>query len=112
MLSMTESVFTRQANMNVEVTVTTNTQGEDVMRFKLAEPIDISLTGTEGTGQLKTLFATLLGILMEEDVEVAFSKTDGYSTKMYEDVCVEYVKVLNDELATARENAKKEGLAK
>lgn len=97
--------------MDIKVTVTTNEQNDDVMRFGLSEPIDISLTGTDGTKQLKELFSSLMHLLIEDEVCLSFIKTEGYGTKMYEDVCKEYLDVLNDELIAAREQAKAQGLA-
>ena len=96
---------------HIEMTVTTNERAQDVFRLK-TEPkhIDVVLTEDNGTNDLKTLFARLLQELFKDDVEVKFVRTDGYKTRIYEDVCREYVSVLNQELITAREKILEEKL--
>ena len=88
---------------HIEMTVTTNERAQDVFRLKIEpEHIDVVLTEDNGTNDLKNLFARLLEELFKDDVEIKFVKTDGYKTRIYEDVCREYVSVLNRELVTAR----------
>ena len=95
----------------IEMTVTTNERAQDVFRLKTEpEHIDVVLTEDNGTNDLKTLFARLLQELFKDDVEVKFVRTDGYKTRIYEDVCKEYVSVLNQELVTAREKILEERL--
>ncbi len=97
---------------HIEMTVTTNERAQDVFRLKTEpEHIDVVLTEDNGTNDLKTLFARLLQELFKDDVEVEFVRTDGYKTKIYEDVCKEYVSVLNQELVTAREKILEERLS-
>lgn len=95
----------------IEMTVTTNEKSQDVFRLK-SEPeyIDVVLTEDNGTNDLKKLFARLLQELFMDDVEVKSIRTDGYKTRIYEDVCKEYVSVLNQELVTAREKILEEEL--
>lgn len=96
---------------HIEMTVTTNEKAQDVFRLKTEpEHIDVVLTEDNGTNDLKALFARLLQELFKDDVEVKFVRTDGYKTKIYEDVCKEYVSVLNQELVTAREKILEERL--
>lgn len=97
--------------MDVKATVITDEQGQDVMRFMFEQPMDVSLTGTNGTKDLKELFARLMGLILKDDVQVTFEKTSGYENQMYVDVCSEYVRALNKELTEAREKVKREGLA-
>lgn len=95
----------------IEMTVTTNERAQDVFRLKTKpEHIDVVLTEDNGTNDLKTLFARLLQEIFKDDVEVKFVRTDGYKTRIYEDVCKEYVSVLNQELVTAREKILEERL--
>lgn len=95
----------------IEMTVTTNDKSQDVFRLKTKpEYIDVVLTEDNGTNDLKSLFARLLQELFKDDVEIKFVKTDGYKTRIYEDVCREYVSVLNQELITAREKILEEKL--
>ncbi len=90
--------------MRIGITVTTNEKTQDVFRLKTEpEPIDVVLTEDGGTNDLKTLFTRLLQELFNDDVEIYFVQTDGYKTRIYEDVCMEYVDVLNQELVTARQ---------
>lgn len=96
---------------HIEMTVTTNERAQDVFRLKTEpEHIDVVLTEDNGTNDLKNLFARLLQELFKDDVEIKFVKTDGYKTRIYEDVCREYVSVLNQELITAREKILEERL--
>lgn len=96
---------------HIEMTVTTNESAQDVFRLKTEpEHIDVVLTEDNGTNDLKNLFTRLLQELFKDDVEIKFVKTDGYKTRIYEDVCREYVSVLNQELVTAREKILKERL--
>ncbi len=77
---------------HIEMTVTTNERAQDVFRLKTEpEHIDVVLTEDNGTNDLKNLFARLLQELFKDDVEIKFVKTDGYKTRIYEDVCREYV---------------------
>lgn len=96
---------------HIEMTVTTNDKSQDVFRLKTKPKyIDVVLTEDSGTNDLKSLFARLLQELLKDDVEVKFVRTDGYKTRIYEDVCKEYVSVLNQELVTAREKILEEKL--
>lgn len=96
---------------HIEMTVTINERAQDVFRLKTEpEHIDVVLTEDNGTNDLKNLFARLLQELFKDDVEIKFVKTDGYKTRIYEDVCKEYVSVLNQELVTAREKILEERL--
>ena len=96
---------------HIEMTVTTNEKSQDVFRLKTRpEYIDVVLTEDSGTNDLKNLFARLLQELLKDDVEVKFVRTEGYKTRIYEDVCKEYVSVLNQELVTAREKILEEKL--
>ena len=96
---------------HIEMNVTINERAQDVFRLKTEpEHIDVVLTEDNGTNDLKTLFARLLQELFKDDVEVKFVRTDGYKTRIYEDVCKEYVSVLNQELVTAREKILEERL--
>lgn len=96
---------------HIEMTVTTNDKSQDVFRLKtMPEHIDIVLTEDNGTNDLKSLFARLLQELFNDGVQIKFVRTDGYKTRIYEDVCREYVSVLNQELITAREKILEEKL--
>lgn len=96
---------------HIEMTVTTNENFQDVFRLKTEpEHIDVVLTEDNGTNDLKNLFARLLQELFRDDVEVEFVKTDRYKTRIYEDVCREYVSVLSQELITARQKILEEKL--
>lgn len=96
---------------HIEMTVTTNDKSQDVFRLKTKpEYIDVVLTEDNGTNDLKSLFARLLQELFKDDVEIKFVKTDEYKTRIYEDVCREYVSVLNQELIMAREKILEEKL--
>ena len=95
----------------IGMTVTANENNQDVFRLNTEpEYIDVVLTEENGTNDLKKLFERLLQELFKDDVEITFIKTDGYKTKIYEDVCREYITVLNQELIMARQKILEEKL--
>lgn len=85
------------------MTVKKNDFGKDVFSLLTNPPVDIDITTTEGSIQLKTMFSTLLEELSKDDVEIVFVKTEGYSVAIYEDVCREYIDVLCQELKQTRD---------
>lgn len=94
----------------ISMTVTKNGSGDDVFRLCTDSPVDVNVTGDCETEQLRNLFKAILTLLLKDDVVVSFSKTEGYGTAMYEDVCREYVTVLNAEIRQARARLQEEDL--
>lgn len=88
----------------IEMTATRNDSNQDVFRLRRdAGDIDVIVTEDGGTNELKGLFSYLLEELFEDDVMVKFVPTTDYKTTLYEEVCREYIDVLNGELRQARQ---------
>lgn len=97
----------------LKMTVTKNDAEEDVFRLLTSEDAfcDVTVSSNKGTNDLKDMFAALLKVLMKDDVKVAFEKTEGYKPALYEDVCKDYIDILNGELVQARQEIITEGFA-
>lgn len=98
--------------MQIAMTVTRDQDGRDVFRLETNPEVDVCIIETDDTGKLKEMFSVLLSHLLKDDVKVVFKKTEGYTTSMYEDVCREYIDVLNREIIQARQHLIEEGLCK
>lgn len=96
---------------DINVTATTVGNGQDVIRFTINEkPYDVSLTTDTGNEDLKSVFEALLRLMLSENVKLVFTKTDGYTNKMYEEVCKEYVASIQKEIDTAQQALANEGI--
>ena len=96
---------------DINVTATTVGNGQDVIRFTINEkPYDVSLTTDTGNEDLKSVFEALLRLMLSENVKLVFTKTDGYTNKMYEEVCREYVASIQKEIDTAQQALANEGI--
>ena len=96
---------------DINVTATTVGNSQDVIRFTINEkPYDVSLTTDTGNEDLKSVFEALLRLMLSENVKLVFTKTDGYTNKMYEEVCKEYVASIQKEIDTAQQALANEGI--
>lgn len=96
---------------DINVTATTVGNGQDVIRFTINEkPYDVSLTTDTGNEDLKSVFEALLRLMLSENVKLVFTKTDGYTNKMYEEVCKEYVASIQKEIDTTQQALANEGI--
>lgn len=96
---------------DINVTATTVGNGQDVIRFTISEkPYDVSLTTDTGNEDLKSVFEALLHLMLSENVKLVFTKTDGYTNKMYEEVCKEYVASIQKEIDTVQQSLANEGI--
>lgn len=96
---------------DINVTATTVGNGQDVIRFTINEkPYDVSLTTDTGNEDLKSVFEALLRLMLSENVKLVFTKTDGYTNKMYEEICKEYVASIQKEIDTAQQALANEGI--
>lgn len=96
---------------DINVTATTVGNGQDVIRFTINEkPYDVSLTTNTGNEDLKSVFEALLRLMLSENVKLVFTKTDGYTNKMYEEVCKEYVASIQKEIDTTQQALANEGI--
>ncbi len=84
----------------------------EVLRFTIDEKKqDVALTSKEGINGLKTVYESLLAEVMKDDVTVKLEERGEGTTAMYQDVCSEYITLLNDDLVSARHEIIKKGLA-
>lgn len=84
----------------------------EALRFTVDEKEqDVALTSQDGINGLKAVYETLLAEVMEGDVTVELEDRDEGTTAMYQDVCSEYITLLNSDLASARHEIIEKGLA-
>ncbi len=83
----------------------------EALRFTIgSEKKDVALTGQGGINGLKALYEALLAEVMEDDVTVKLEESDKGTTAMYQDVCNEFIKLLNSDLKSARTEIVSKGL--
>ncbi len=104
---MNEEISMNQKTIKVELLAADDEK--DLLRFKFEDnPLDVNLNSPLCQNELKAVFVCLLQMLIENDVCLEFSKADDYCREMYIEVCEEYVKDLNRELASVKEKIRKE----
>ena len=93
----------------IEVVLLAADEETDLLRFKFEDtPLDVNLNSPLCQNELKTVFVRLLQLIIDNDVYLKFSHADDYGRGLYIEVCEEYVKDLNRELASAKEKIRKE----
>ena len=93
----------------IEVVLLAADEETDLLRFKFEDdPLDVNLNSPICQNELKAVFVRLLQMLIENDVYLEFNHADDYGRGMYIEVCEEYVRDLNRELASAKEIIHKE----
>ena len=81
----------------------------DILRFYVSEKLaDINLNSSECQSSLKEIFAILLKSLIHSDLELELSVNEAYKRTMYVEVCTEYIKDLNRELADVKDELRRE----
>lgn len=93
----------------IEVVLLAVDEDTDLLQFKFEEnPLDVNLNSPLCQNELKGVFVRLLQMLIENDVHIEFNHADDYGRGMYIEVCEEYIKDLNRELASTKEKIHKE----
>ena len=93
----------------IEVVLLAADEETDLLRFKFEDdPLDVNLNSPICQNELKAVFVRLLQMLIENDVYLEFNHADDYGRGMYIEVCEEYIRDLNRELASAKEKIHKE----
>ena len=83
----------------------------EALRFTIgSEKKDVALTSQGGINGLKAVYEALLAEVMEDDVTVNLEERDKGTTAMYQDVCTEFIKLLNSDLKSARSEIINKGL--
>jgi hypothetical protein len=86
----------------IDVLLTTLGEDWDILRFIFEEDyyIDIDLNSATGQSEIKKLFAELLKIAIDVDIELSFSSEKDFPRGLYKEVCEEYIKDISRELKT------------
>ena len=85
-------------------------QNECTDDFRIGVPFEqnlhaeVCLNDDESQNNLKSIFVKLLVQLTKHPVELQFLENPEYKTGLYIDVCKEYIKDLNKEIASVRKN--------
>lgn len=91
--------------INVELTVNGE---EDILVFHIDEekPLEYYINLNSATNQLeiKKVFSKLLEVLLNDNIELKFMVSEGYSKGLYKDVCKEYVENLQKEIENVKES--------
>ena len=81
----------------------------DILRFHVKEnPLDVNLNSAECQSSLKDVFSALLKLLIDTDINLELSYGAEYNRLMYLEVCNEYIKDLNRELANVKDELRSE----
>ena len=84
----------------------------EVLRFTIdKEKQDVTLTSKEGINELKAVYESLLAEVIKDDVTVKLEEKGEGATAMYQNVCSEYITLLNSDLVSARREVIEKGLA-
>jgi hypothetical protein len=84
----------------------------EALRFFISEaPLDVGLTEGNGVEDLREVYEALLADLIHNDVHIELKEKQSGTTAMYQDVCREWIKVLNQDLATVRQEMIEKGIA-
>lgn len=88
----------------IEVALLARDETTDILRFKFdGNPLDVNLNSPLCQNELKAVFVRLLQMIIENDVCLEFTHADDYGRQMYIEVCEEYIRDLNRELASSKE---------
>ena len=67
----------------------------------------INLNSDSNQDKIKDIFTKLLSLLSNDDVVLNYKVENGYSKVLFKEVCEEYIKDLNQELKSVREELKR-----
>lgn len=83
----------------------------EALRFTIgSREKDVTLTSQDGINGLKAVYEALLAEVMKDDVTVKLEERAEGTTAMYQDVCNEFIKSLNNDLKLARSEIINKGL--
>lgn len=68
----------------------------------------INLNSSTNQVEIKEVFAKLLELLIQEDLELKLIIAPGYTKGLYKDVCAEYISDLNREILQVKSNIARE----
>lgn len=89
----------------VNVLLCSPNETEDILKFSFSDDTsyEVNLNSQECQNELKTIFSMVLQQLIENDLIFELSFEEGYSRKMYIEVCQEYIKDLNREIDSIKD---------
>lgn len=96
-------IFMNQENKVINVHLEKR-ESKDYLVFGFEEIAEVCLNDDESQNNLKSIFVKLLVQLTKHPVELQFLENPEYKTGLYIDVCKEYIKDLNKEIASVRKN--------
>ena len=79
-------------------------ENKDYLVFGFEEAAEVCLNDDESQNNLKSIFVKLLTEITKYPIELQFLEKPEYKTGLYIDVCKEYIKDLNKEIANVRKN--------
>lgn len=83
----------------------------EALRFTIGNrEKDVALTSQDGINGLKAVYEALLAEVMKDDVTVKLEERAEGTTAMYQEVCKEFIKSLNNDLKSARSEIINKGL--
>lgn len=100
---MIERIFMNQENKLINVHLEKR-KNKDYLVFGFEEVAEVCLNDDESQNNLKNIFVKLLNEITKCSVELQFLEKPEYKTGLYIDVCKEYIKDLNKEIANVRKN--------
>lgn len=84
----------------INVTLLAPDENSDILRFCIdSENLDINLNESDCQNAMKNMFSVLLKKAVHVDISLEFDVAPEYTRGMYMEVCAEYIKDLNRELA-------------
>lgn len=87
-------------------------EDNETLRFDInGSTVDVELTQESGVNGLRQLFERLLTLLVSDEVEIELAPRQDGTTAMYHDVCREWIKLLNQDLVTVRQEMIAERIA-
>lgn len=96
-------IYMNQENKMINVHLE-RCDNNDYMVFEFEEKIAVCLNEKSGQSELKTVFSILLTQLIQQPVKLEYQENKEYKVGLYIDVCQEYLKDLNREIANVRKN--------
>ena len=79
-------------------------EDKDYLVFGFEEIAEVCLNDDESQNNLKSIFVKLLAEITKYPVELRFIEKPEYKTRLYIDVCKEYIKDINKEITNVRKN--------
>lgn len=93
----------------INVTLLAIDENTDILRFAIdGQDVDINLNEVDCQTSMKNMFSILLQKAIHADVFLQFEVDLNYTRGMYIEVCEEYIKDLNRELAEVIDTIRRE----